>query len=332
MSICKRFTGKLAAAAVAVAGVVGMAGAQPTTVDMGVSFTVNVEEIAKIEIAKQNPLTEIELIAAGKEGADAVADTCGTLGIIRVTTNSDDWDVELSTMHGGKLRTKGEETGSGTFACPPGASTNPDPWRPGTCLDGGGNVVNEVELMNQGDMGTLTYKSTNTAAVTPGVLPGSATGIQDTVQLIVKIGVCMLGADLSTSAVPGAFYALGAPLNANYTTYAPVAISSANLKATRKVEEDGTVGSPTKQSFATLLGTAYTSATDVAYQIGGKTWANVLADVGFATPVKRLVNEGVEHFYINVGLNKDGAHQVYEHKSKNGTYTETLTFDLTANF
>jgi hypothetical protein len=333
MSNGKRFTGRLAVAAVAVAGVLGgTAWADllgPYEVEMSVSFEVAIEDTARIEIAKSNPLTKDELWTGGLDAANVGGENPGSLGIIRVTTTHDNWDVTMKTLYGGKLVFSGEDKPAAGVHCPTGWEKNP--WNGNRCQKTGEADIDALPNTTPGEMHSLLYidKALSTATEAGAVNTGGAAA-RDTVQLVVKIGVCNLGADLDPDAVQTGYYALGAP--ADYTNYSPVAIASAKLLNTRKYEADGSDASQKPVSFAEEIGNAYNGGSGAIDGLNSREWSAIAtAGTNFAKPAYGPGSgRSVEHFFINVGLNNTNA--IYEHNSQNGTYGETFTFTLVAAF
>jgi len=327
---------KLAVAALAVAGVVGVAVADDVcedlgcTAEMSVGFDIAVADTAKIEAINVKTLTKDELWANGLTVTGDNQDKVGTLGIIRVTTTADKWDVELTTKWGGKLVHVGEETGNGIFSCPPGYTQNP--WNTDMCRQTGVPDVPKVEGKNPGSTKSLVHvdKSLSTGSA-KGVINASGASSYDTVQLLVRIGICDLGADLDGSAGANTYYNLGAP--SAYSTYLPVEISSSDLQGTRSYDHNGTPATAVPVSFALKFGTAYGSD-DLPDR--NLIWSDIV------TPAKQFNTPRLEtpsglikhqqHFYINVGMNgKTVGVPILEKKETNGQYSETFTFTLTHN-
>ncbi|MDR2694532.1 MAG: hypothetical protein LBB74_10020 [Chitinispirillales bacterium] len=328
------FGWKLAAAALAVAGAVGMAAADDVcvgtgcTAEMKVGFDIAIEDTARIEAIEVKTLDKAALLANGLTVAGDDKDKVGTLGILRITTTADAWDVKMTTRWGGKLVHEGAPTPNGTPDCPSGYDENP--WNTDMCQKPGSPDVPKVEGTNPGEPKSLVYvnKSLSTAGSEPGWLNAAGTGTYDTVQLYVRIGICDLGADLNTSAGQTTYYSLGAP--AAYADYPPVTITPAILTGTAKYDAlDASTLIPTEASFAAILGGAY--SVDLAER--NLNWTTIAGGSTFATPRITPPNatdaKHLQHFYINVGMNNTV--DILEKKATNGNYGETFTFELTHN-
>jgi len=331
MSISKRLTCKLAVAAVAVAGVVGMAGADDISkgpVEMGVSFLVETNDTARIEVAVAKSPTREDLVKDSLGGANAAGNNPGSLGILKVTTNNDAWDVEMKTLYGGKLVYVGESTPDpDNPVCPSGSTPITTGWDKGKCDAGAGAVVDMVPGVILGSTQTLVYKDNSLSTGGKGYQDGVMEDADnDTVLLVVKIGMCDLGADLHTSATANLFYAWGEPDSGS--RYLPVLIDSTSLRESRQREADGTAGPGTAVSFSKVIGGSGWTGTLAHGQVS-------LADIGankFRKPVTPLGGKHVQHIYVNVGLNPAGPVGFLEKKANSGTYEERFIFELTATF
>jgi hypothetical protein len=334
MSISTRFTKVLAVTALAVAGVVGMAGAAdkvtPTSQVMSVGYTYLIEDTAFIEIAKSTQLDKKALLANNTGKAGDSTDQVGTLGIIRVTTTRDAYTVTMKTKWGGKLVDEGTPTPTTTMTCPANYSENP--WNTAMCSpnSGTGADVAKVPVMSPGVTKQLLYKGKSLTM--PGAITGPA---YDTVQLHVRIGVCDLGADLSVSAVAGNYYSFGSPDATELGKFPPALIDAATLTKSRQYNADGsTTGVTTNPvNFATLLGTKYSGETNTRYD-----WSTIKTAGKFPTPktpgTATTPSKKVQYFYINVGIANDPANTnktVLENKATSGNYSETFTFELVAD-
>jgi len=315
----KRILSRLAVAALAVAGFTVGAWAQvavgaPQTT-MGVNF--NVKAIQTIEAVPNDvPITEAELreTTTGSVISTPTGVRPGNLGIIKVTTNSESWDVQLSTKWGGRLVREGTPT-PGTPTCP-GTAPTPDPWDNDRCIETGtGNSVPKIETTNPGVGTPLKYKPI-------GAAPAAE------VLLEIGIGIADSGKKLSPSAsLP--YYGFGAPSN-----YLPsVKLGQAEIGATNRYLLNGTdnTASATPISFATWLDDANSSYTS-AIVATPNSWAEGTDFDNLGTNKFGLSkhDDMVSYFYVNVGLNKTVADAFAG--NQDGDYGETLYFDLVAQF
>jgi hypothetical protein len=325
------FGWKLAVAALAVAGVVGMAVAQtkPTASSgqydkMKVSFeikkTLEIECKTKLVDATILKATNVALVA--NSGADP-----GNLGTIRVKTNSTGWDILMTTDFGGRLvKTVGGTLDKGS--CPSGQS---DPWNPGQCL------VPLPDTIIGGSRTPLMYSST-TGTDVAGVIGTTHVGTnttKDEVQLEVSIGLAFLGSQLAATAPATNMYGIGAP--SNYVI--PAVIDNEDLEKSGSVLGSSTAR-PAAISFADVLGNHYDNNTPGAPAItglGGRDWSDI-ADDGFPTPNNSVVGTTPvdevdnQYFFVNVGLAQTTGLQDKISGNDEGIYEETFTFDLAANF
>jgi len=357
---------KLAVAALAVAGVAGTGWADDIStgpVDMGVGFSIEVEDTARIDAFPKSP-TRIELEAAAKNYAtnawNPSEGDIGTLGILRVTTNHDGWDITMKTMYGGKLINVGaSRPDPANPVCPPGTSEINSGWDKGKCSAGSGSpAVDKVPGVILGQTRSLVYKDATTLTGYAATTPGADLGVRDdnnaavaapgpthyephdTVQLRVAIGLCDLGADISLSANATTYYSWGAP--DDVALYPPVEIDGATLFGTRQYQANGGAFGGGIINFATTIGTPY--ATGNALPVGtghigdalnGQTadWSG-LAGGSFKTPetpgTALTPSRHVQHFYVNVGINPGPG--FLEKKDNNGNYEEKFTFELSTNY
>lgn len=300
---------KLAAAAVTVAGVVGTGWAQaPTTPSATLKATYTVEERQKIETISRNlTKTELELTKAGDAAAALTkAQDPGNLGIIKVTTNSAAWDVQMLTKYGGKLVFNEGGAPTGTSTC----SGTIDPWNSENCI--GGTWIPDV---GPGTLHSLTY------------IHSSGVGAGDTVKLEVAIGVADSGAYLSSSAVKTSYYALGAP--SGFAGFSPSAVTTSLAASAETNPATGAAGSKTPISFAENIGTTGSSWTlpTTPTWITGNVMGSLASKKTFTVP---NINEQA-YFYVNVGLNRTNTATLFG-GNKGGDYEETFTFNLVANF
>jgi hypothetical protein len=313
----KRFTGKLAVAAVAVAGVVGMAWAQlPVGGDSfgtgSMSATFTVQQIAEMEVTPNNPTEENLVLAVAAE--PKVTDIVGNLGTIRVKTNSAGWDVLMTTDRGGRMLDK---TSVGCVEVPD--------------VDGWGNPTGKF------------HDSCSTAGAK--YLTWNNSGTKEAVVLDVALGVAKQGAAIGNTGAPTKLFPLLNALTAGVPSFAaPVKVSVPDVTGS-----DKSAATTTVVSFATVIGGGYdgtgtgTAPTGAFNQgIYGTTtattegtWAGILAN-GFpkpgaveATNVLPNVDKEEEYLYVNVGMPQTTFNAL---EGNNGTFTETFHFELVANF
>jgi len=285
----------------AVAGTVGVVGlvwaalpggAAKDSAQMGVGFSVL--SIGEIEATAHNPTNE-ELVAntiTAVSGANF-----GSLGTIRVKTNSTSWDVKMTTQNGGRLAS----------------------------LDGV-----EMELScDAADWLTGVVDSTTCKSVPSGPVPYLKNDAAADVRLGVAVGVAKSGKALGAGA-QATIYPI---FSATGTFVAPVIVPVADLTNS---QIDIAMGFA-EVSFAELLGAAYTSGIGGKFDLGiygAEALATDLSgwetieDDGFPLP-KGNEQEMEEYFYVNVGINTSTNAIA---GNKDGTYTETFYFDLVANF
>jgi hypothetical protein len=323
MSISKRFLRKLAVAALAVAGVVGMAGTAvaqgPIVAEMGVSITVERKE--KIEPIP-NAAFNVEEFMDSKTGSvvagPITAKVPGNLGLIKVTTNSASWDVEMYTKWGGKLVLEGAPTADAVGPqCASG--THPDPWDASKCL----NLDNTpaappVQGYSPGTAKALRYKSGSTYS---------------DVGLEIAIGIADSGKNLSPSATLP-YYPLGAP--SDYNDFSPIDVST-SVGATNKyviVPNAAPTENPSidKIKFASevFIG-SYGNMIDPIKT--PNSWASGMNTASLASfgALSSLRGE-TAYFYINVGLDNNATAPLPFGGNDPGVYSETLYFDLVADF
>jgi len=334
---------KLAVAAVAVAGVaiVAWAGLPGTstgqTGTMAVGFPV--QNIAAIECTAKDP--DKETLLETNAESDATGQNPGTLGTIKVTTNSNGWDIWMTTANGGRLRYNAGGRDSATCAAP-------DPWDASKCKTPGPTLtVGGVDEF-------LTYIDAARGSGTgPGIIhdgvAASATHIpKDTVQLQVAIGVAYLGSQLNASANANTIYGLGAP--GSYTDAALVPNTALETSGASYGSRPATSPTPLAAlpiKFAPLLGAHYgsiaaLSGTDYE-KLAGRGWdgsavgTQYVKTDGFAAPAHKDLASPTnpkhvdeQYFFVNVGILPSEKDAIGG--NVNGTYTETFTFDLIANF
>jgi hypothetical protein len=316
---------KLAAVAtLVVAGVVGLVWAALPNISsgksdsMGVGFQVITK--AEIECVGKNPDQEILKVT---DVAVAKIQNPGNLGYVKVTTNSNGWDVWMTSANGGRLRYNvGGTPDSNCLA-------HTDLWNPSLCTSW------SPPFMSGGTDEFLTY-STDGTTTAAGLIEGTS-GDYDTVQLEVAIGVAYLGSQLNASAAQGDLYSIGAPTNA--TLAVPYKVIFGELEKTATVygtnPAASTAAVPVK--FAPKLGAYYATLTPPSpYDtLAGRLWthaSNVCIEKdGFAAPRHGLNGPAEEqYFFVNVGINQGLVDAIGGNKE--GIYTETFTFELAANF
>jgi len=343
MCIKKAVVKMAAAAAVVVAGgAVGTVWAQTSPVtatsvssdNMSCTFTVG--GVSELIVIPKNPNEDV-LLETNVTAKPAALDP-GTLGMVKVSTNSTAWDVVMTTHFGGRLVFEEEET-DGPLECPPGQD---DPFNPGTCLV----PLQPGAPIPGGVKGTLVY-STNGTTSARGVIKGES-GDLDTVQLEVSIGLAKAGEEIAPGNASGAgkVYAFGGPTQTSVLDPVLIGFNELSGSAMYSIPTGGgapTETSPTGVSFAKALGSSstYTGAA-AAYQkqnssTSGRIWSDV-ATSGFGAPSRKEAktidgtshNVGSEYFYINVGFNQGLVPKLGANKK--GTYKETFVFDLMSAF
>jgi hypothetical protein len=302
MSISKRFLRKLAVAALAVAGVLGVAWAilpsdVKNTASMGVTYQV--QSIAEIDVTPHNPTNE-ELLK--NDTLTVTGGHFGTLGTIKVTTNSTGWDVWMTTANGGQLA---DIRGIKTIKSCPSAD-----WLTG--------ITDSSKCTDVPDPSKpapiLKY-----ADATP-------------VQLGVAVGLAKTGTAIGAGA-PATIYPI---FSAASVFIPPVSVDPADLTTAIRPAS----GAPTDYiSFAGLLGGTWSGTTPGGqfdkgiYGTTGETltsasgWTTISGD-GFPLPTGNSV-DGEEYFYVNVGINTSTK---LLGGNEDGYYSETFYFDLVANF
>jgi hypothetical protein len=306
------FGWKLAVAALAVAGVVGTAVAQPVTgTTQGIanmSAGITIQNIANIDVIPKNPAGE-DLVFTSANAIDAdptigtLAKNFGNLGIVKVKTNSNKWDVGMTTQSGGRL------LDSASVGC----VKVPD-------IDGWGN-----------NLGT-THDSCSTAGARY-LRTGSS---MDTVVLDVAIGVAKSGKALGNSGAPATLYPIISGLSGGAPSFiAPVLIDQAKVIASDKsitgtpavaisfAETIGTYG-----DTATTWGSAFSDGIYGAGSTGSAEWGTIATE-GFPAP-KGNEQPQEEYFYVNVGMTE--VDYLALNGNQNGTYKEVFYFELFANF
>jgi hypothetical protein len=319
MSIGKTMA-RVAVAAVAVAGVAGMAWAQTlpgTTTGLTgtMSATYSVVQIAEFEVSPNNPTEDNLVIPAGKaiDDALAVTDIVGNLGTIRVKTNSGGWDVRMTTDNGGRMLNKAN------VSCVEVPT-----------FDGWGNENG-------------TRDSCGVAAATDYLRVANG-GSPAPVRLSAAIGVAKQGKALGNVAAPTKLYPLLEDLSGSG---APTFAQPVDVSAKMTNSEVG-IGGHLHISFAEEIGGGYDGGG--AYDQSGNTygqgiygttvpttlgtWGSIETG-GFPKPgidgagVFANVDPLEEYFYVQVGIPNATYLDLAGNK---GTYTETFNFELFANF
>jgi len=225
MSISKTVV-RLSAAALVVAGGVGMVWAQSvvnTTSKDNASMKagMTIQNLAEIDVIPKNPTgDDLKLTAA----IDALptATKFGSLGIVKVTTNSNKWDVGMTTRSGGRLL----DTSSVTCT---------DVER----LDGWGNPTGVFDNVCGGNPVYLRYGNT-----------------LDTVVLNVAIGLAKSGQALGNTGNKSTIYPAASASGGTVTFNAPVEVTATELEESDKGRANLTPALPVKAvSFAKTLGT-----------------------------------------------------------------------------
>jgi len=328
-SVVRGFGWKLAAAALAAAGVAGTAGAQPLngidpnggTVNMSVGYEV--QTLAQIFATPNARLTNETLLTIPVNAFSAIGNTRGegpgTLGTIRVLTNSANWDVKMRTANGGRLiDASGATTKQGACNTWDAWGVVCQTWFPDTII--GGEY--------------LTYFSSGTSSAS-GIIQGAS---RDTVRLQVAVGLANLGAVLSSGANATSVYALGAPA----APIPPVEVAHTALDISNVAA--GAATGPISLA-ATIAGNgAYIGAaaalTPTMTQFSGRDWSDIASD-GFnvpnytndfssPTPPAVLTHKNEEYFFVNVAIETTNNGPLGGNKG--GNYTETFYFDLVASF
>jgi hypothetical protein len=305
---------KLAAAALAVAGLVGTGWAQsvvPGLISGGSSYpgdktmgvVYNIVKEAKMAITANNPKKD-NILGRDPAITEVSGSKNGNLGLIQVTTNSTGWDILLATDNGGQLmkgtKTAGDITQKWDNSC--------------TCL------------------------KPDTAWTITGVPLKYGGGSPTPVQLKVAIG--MLDNVNGTTKV-----LKGIPTQDVTTSYAAAIVADGKLTASKVV-----VANPTQTpvSFIETLQALPTSPAGIAdLTVGGvKVMGNTNAPAaGFGptsyeyTGDNAIKRDGSEWFFVNVGIPVTDAGTFVASPTGNkisgnedGDYKETFTFTLKALF
>jgi len=333
MSISKTVV-KLAAAALVVAGGVGTvwaasgvtencvagAGNNCKQATNGLTTSYEVIKLWNIEVTPGNAKDDgLFLATAADVTATDVGGTAtknGNLGIVSVETNSTGWDVKFTTANGGRLA-KGTKT--------PHMEDQ---------FDIGCMCINQVQ--NGWDYGNKDYLKYRTSIPTDAVL-SVGIGLYDKVN-----GTTYVLKGLATGAATAAYSAAlvdPADIITSRTTNADgtPAGSIRSVSLYEALNNDGSGTGGVALGGATATGTTLRGALKiggVAVSAGGTN--------GFGptdTPLKNGSNtviptDNKEHFFINVGFPKlsGGATGDPLGGNEEGTYEETFTFTLVANF
>jgi hypothetical protein len=303
ISTGKRFLNRSAVAALAVAGVlgvlVGMGWAvlpnSSTGKTQSMSATWTVANITELDATPNNPggdelLKKVDFVGSSN---------FGTLGTLRVRTNSTAWDINMKTNNGGKLA----DTSSGNWV----DSCQTD-WLTGAVLQ---NTCKKVQT------GSLKYLTRDSVGGNPVVLK-------------VAIGVAKTGKALNAgtqSEIYPIFYDQNAFVK-------PIVLADSVIKKSDSVAISfaQTIG----DSVAMASGFSGSSGVKFKFGIYGdettgnerSSWKNIREN-GFPKP-RGNYNDNDEFFYVNVGIDSTEKYPIAG--NKNGTYKETFYFDLMANF
>jgi len=291
------------AAALMVAGVWGMGWAQGKESQGSANMTtgLRIANVAEISVIPKGTYGD-ELIATVP--SPPTATKFGSLGIVKVKTNSNLWDVEMTTRYGGKL------VNPKSIEC-----------RDTVRLDGWGNPTSTVDNVCDGAPVFLRWNNGVTA---------------DTVVLNVAIGLAKSGKALGNTGAMQTLFPIVSATMPSPMFIPPVGISKDDILASGK--DAG--GAQVSISFADSLGAAgersswgtfdkgiygdssSTTATDPT------NWAYIKTN-GFPAP-KFNYEPQEEYFYVDVGIPKS----TYDALSgnKNGTFEETFYFELMARF
>jgi hypothetical protein len=320
---------KLAVAALAVAGVVGIAVAAPPTGDPNktAQLIVGYEVVVLAEITTE-PFAGLNADILKSTDAKSVVSATGsiqgaapgTLGTVKVKTNASNWDVKMRTKNGGRLIDE-------TTAVPDTGPCPTDSW--GQCTGIGTITFADAEV--------LTYVP-GTSSTGQGIKQGTS-GKPDTVLLEVAIGVANLGKALNApTALQNTLFALGGPS----APVEPVLIGSTDLLASNVIAgatgaisfadsiSDGTSGKASAPKYSAAATTANAADTGISE----RKWSDIKSD-GFGVPTHAKCSDtdecrNEEYFFVNVGINQGFKQKIGSNKG--GTYTETLYFDLVASF
>jgi len=320
MSICAKFTGKLAVAALAVAGVVGMVSAQSTVAGatngatentaplMKASFNVN--NFAVIEGITNDPADD----ALNFSVEDSVGGTTtpGNLGVIRVKTNASAWDVTMSTKNGGRLMKDGRGTGRDTTIC-----DVPNTWPLTGCQSS-----HVEEILEPG------YKLlfNDHIATTPGRIGAAG---RDTVVLRVAIGpASAVNSDTGRGGTFGIIVAKGA--QAAGDLYEPTIIDQDDLLISNDPATPISFAKAFADFYNGYTGSNTTKGDGSHTTVGGVIMesASALSTDGFGPTTGDPSNKW-EYFYINVGIDPTEFVKIVGPKS--GEYYEIFSFDLVTN-
>ena len=301
MSISKTVV-RLAAAVLVVAGGAGTVWAalpsgttEADKVSMKATYYVN--QIAELEATGKNLADEgLKLTAAGIT-ATPTANKFGTLGTIRVRTNSSRWDVNMTTENGGKML---DET--------------------------------SVQCQNVDDFdvwGNKTGSHCDYSGSTPIYLKYDNGGTPANVVLLAAIGVAKTGYKLGNSAAPTTLYPM-ADVSGTPAFIAPLPVTLVGS------EDQGGNAISFATIFGTAYGTTGPTGTFTNGIYGGAAsgpdaWSTIASD-GFPTPKGNASpDRNEEFFYVNVGILEATFNALSGNKNKK-TFTETFYFELVASF
>jgi hypothetical protein len=322
MSVGKRFFRVGAAAAVVVAGVwVGTGGAaeieggKPYVSASAAVISVSFPLEGEIQWIGNNAFSEDDL----KVNPDQyIQIKPGNLGMVRIKTNAERWDVSFVTDNGGKLYAAGKETNRKELKDPTCKSTLLKP------------VCDSVYVKEPGEY--LRYKDkkkTVDELASDRFRTGGGTSDSDFVVLGMSIGAAgnMTDANGSPGGYRG-FYSLGAEQGPELEVK-PTPIPKDSLLKSSKNYEGGAVPVSFADCFAT------DAVGDKAVALYGLVTSRKSMDVkggpaelkskGFMTPG----NES-EYFYVNVGITEENVKKIKRVPDKE--FTESITFSLVVNW
>jgi len=294
---------KLAAAALAVAGVVGTASAQspfdpinaadayPGTATMGVGYEIIRE--AKIVVTAKNP-KKADIWDVDPKKTEVSGPLNGNLGQIQVTTNSTGWDVLLSTDNGGRLR-------AGTRT----AGTITSVWDNG-CMC--------IKPDTQWTVTGVNLKYSDNSEVPLKVAIGMLDNINGTTKVLKGIPSQDVG--------PAAYAA--AEVDDDKLKVSNVLTTPVSFIETLSGITVTEIGDGLRVGGVKAKGTAVGTATQMGFGETGPEYYPA------ASGVKR---DGSEWFFVNVGIDskKSGGTEKISGNAE-GNYTETFTFTLKALF
>jgi len=299
-----------AVAAVAVAGVLGWVGTVAAGIDGGeLVATATDQAVISISIPLEG---SIWWVGNGTYDETKLGDSVmayketnpGNLGMVKIKTNAERWDVTFKTEHGGRLFASGgkaKELSQKDPTCVPSILSPCDMWY--ADVDG--------EYMY--------YKDTSNTADSARLKGISGAGRKDTVILEMSIGAAGY-IDIPTYT---GYHTLGAEKK---NTIAPTRVRQSKLKASWKADSSVSFA----ECFSDDATEDYTKLIKLLESrpnwSGKFVSADDLKTKGFPTPDK----DQEEYFYVNVGIGQRNYPKIK--KVANKTYTETITFNLVVNW